>query len=186
LKFGYARVSTIDQNLELQIDELKKAGCDKIFQEKVTGTRKDRPELAEMLKMLRPGDKVVVWKLDRIGRSFKHLIELIEHFKENKIEFISLKENIDTTSATGKLIFNIFASLSEFEREMISERTKAGLAAARARGREGGRPKVKKEKIDLALKMYKSKDYSISEIIEATGIGKTTLYRYLSKHSCNT
>lgn len=181
--FGYARVSTQDQNLHLQIDELQKFGVEKIYQEKVTGTRKDRPELENMIKMLREGDTVVVWKLDRIGRSMRHLIELIEEFKNKKVNFVSLKENIDTSTATGKLIFNIFASLAEFERDIISERTQAGLTAARARGKKGGRPPKKKDKVALALKMYDSKQYSINEIVEATSLSKTTLYRYIEKRN---
>lgn len=181
--FGYARVSTQDQNLDLQIDELIKYGVDKekIYCEKITGTKKERPELDELLKRLSKGDTVVVWKLDRIGRSMKHLIELIDGFKNKGVQFVSLKENINTTSATGKLIFNLFASLAEFERDMISERTKAGLQSARARGRKGGRPKKGNGKVELALKMYDSKEYSISEIVEATGLSKPTLYRRINE-----
>lgn len=183
MRFGYARVSTQDQNLQMQIDELKKAGVEEqhIYKEKITGTRKDRPQLEELLKVLREGDTLIVWKLDRIGRSMKNLIELIEEFNEREVNFVSLHENIDTTSATGKLVFRIFASLAEFERDMISERTKAGLESARARGKKGGRPSKKNEKVELALKMYKSKEYSISQITEATGLSKTTLYRYIEK-----
>ena len=181
MKFGYARVSTQDQNLDLQLDELNKYGVDKTYHEKMTGTKKDRPELEELYKVLREGDTVVVWKLDRIGRSMKHLIELIDDFKNKGIGFVSLKENIDTTTATGKLIFRIFASLAEFERDMISERTKAGLESARARGRKGGRPKKGNGKVQLALKMYDSKEYSISQIEEATGISKATLYRRIKE-----
>ncbi len=179
--FGYARVSTQDQNLNLQVDELQKYGAERIFQEKITGTRKDRPELENMIQMLREGDTVIVWKLDRIGRSIKHLIDLIEEFKNRKVNFVSIKENIDTSTATGKLIFNIFASLAEFERDIIAERTKAGLTAARARGKRGGRPSKKKDKVALALKMYDSKQYTVNEIVEATSLSRTTLYRYLNQ-----
>lgn len=179
MKFGYARVSKQDQNLILQLDALKAFGVDRVFEEKITGTKKDRPELDKLLGQLRPGDTVVVWKLDRIGRSFKHLIDLVNHFGDNGIQFVSLKENIDTTTATGKLIFAIFAGLAEFERDMIVERTKAGLESARARGRNGGRPRKDRDKINLALKMYESKQYTISEITKATGVAKTTLYRYV-------
>lgn len=179
VKFGYARVSTHEQSLDLQIDALKQYGVERIFQEKMTGTRNHRPELDELLKYVRPGDTVVVWKLDRIGRNMKHLIELVECFKEKGISFVSIKENIDTTSATGKLIFNIFASLAEFERDIIVERTKAGLDAARARGRKGGRPKKRTDKVEMAIKMYESKQYTINQITDATGLSKTTLYRYL-------
>ncbi|MTI84342.1 MAG: recombinase family protein [Firmicutes bacterium] len=179
--FGYARVSTQDQNLNLQTDDLQKYGAERIFQEKITGTRKVRPELENMIQMLREGDTVVVWKLDRIGRSIKHLIDLIEEFKNRKVNFVSIKENIDTSTATGKLIFNIFASLAEFERDIIAERTRAGLTAARARGKKGGRPSKNKDKVELALKMYDSKQYTVNEIIEATSLSKTTFYRYLNQ-----
>ncbi|MCL6633722.1 MAG: recombinase family protein [Alicyclobacillus herbarius] len=181
--FGYARVSTEDQNLDLQIDALQQYGAERIFQEKISGERRDRPQLDEMLKYLRPGDTVVVWKLDRIGRSTKHLIDLISGFGEKDIHFVSLKESIDTSTATGKLVFTIFAALAEFERDMIRERTKAGLASARARGRKGGRPRKAEDKVKLALKMYDSKQYSITEITKATGVSKTTLYRYIKKRS---
>lgn len=176
---GYARVSTKDQNLDLQIDALKSYGVERIFSEKMTGTKTDRPELQAMLKYLREGDTVVVWKLDRIGRSMKDLITIVTGLQEKGIHFISLKENIDTSSATGKLIFNIFASLAEFERDIISERTRAGLESAKARGHLGGRPTVASEQRDLALKMHDSKMYSVPEILKATGLGKATLYRYL-------
>ncbi len=178
---GYARVSTQDQKLELQIDALKGAGVEDrdIFKEKITGSKKERPALDKLLEYAEPGDTIVVWKLDRMGRSIRHLIELMEHFKEKNIAFVSIKENIDTSSATGKLIFNIFASLSEFERDMIIERTKAGLEAARARGNKGGRPKKDAEAIKRALKLYHSKEYSIKDITKMTGVSKATLYRNL-------
>lgn len=179
--FGYARVSTKDQHLELQLDALNKHGVEKVFQEKMTGTKKERPQLDEMLKYLRPGDTVVAWKLDRIGRSMRHLMELVDYFKENDIQFVSLHENIDTTTPTGKLMFNLMASLAEFERDMIAERTRSGLEAARARGRKGGRPSTPADKVKLALKMYDSKEYSIPEITDATGVSKATLYRAINK-----
>jgi DNA invertase Pin-like site-specific DNA recombinase len=181
--FGYARVSTQDQNLDLQIDALKQYGVDQIFQKKMTGTKRERPQLDEMLKYLRKGDMVVVWKLDRIGRSTKHLVDLINEFGEKGINFVSLKDGIDTSTATGKLVFTIFAGLAEFERDMIIERTKAGLESARARGRNGGRPRKDEDKVKLALKMYDSKQYSITEITRATGVSKTTLYRYIEECS---
>lgn len=177
LIFGYARVSTQDQNLHLQTDALKQFGVERIFEEKMTGTKKERPRLDEMMKYLRPGDTVVVWKLDRIGRSFKHLVDLVTYFQEKDINFVSLKENIDTTTATGKLVFTIFAGLAEFERDMIGERTRAGLQSARARGRKGGRPAKAEDKVRMALKLYDSRQYSVPEITEATGLSKTTLYR---------
>ena len=138
MKIGYARVSTQDQNLDLQLDALKKADCEKVFTDKVSGAKKQRPGLDQMIRELRKGDVIVVWKLDRLGRSLKHLVELVEQLMEMGVGLQSLNDPIDTTTAQGKLIFNIFASLAEFERNIISERTKAGLEAARARGRLGG------------------------------------------------
>jgi DNA invertase Pin-like site-specific DNA recombinase len=178
---GYARVSTQDQNLQMQLDELQKFGCFEIFEEKVSGSKKDRPALKEMLKMLRPGDRVVVYKLDRISRSTKHLIELSELFEEKEVEFVSIKD-IDTSTAAGKFFFRMMASIAELERDIIRERTKSGLASARARGRIGGRPKSDTKQVKTALKMYYSKEYSISEIVKATGISQATLYRRINEH----
>jgi len=141
MKIGYARVSTQDQKLELQLDDLKKYGCETIFKEKMSGKNKTRPQLTRMIDQLRKGDVVVVWKLDRLGRSLKDLIELVSSFREKGVEFVSLKDGIDTGTATGRFTFNIFASLAEFEREIIRERTMAGLEAAKTRGRKGARPK---------------------------------------------
>lgn len=177
---GYARVSTQEQNLQMQIDALSEAGCFEIFEEKISGTKKERPELNAMLKTLRPGDRVVVYKLDRISRSTKHLIELSELFEEKEVEFVSLQDNIDTSTPMGRFFFRVMASIAELERDIVSERTKSGLAAARARGRNGGRPKVNQKKLELAMKMYQSKDYSIKQIVEATGISQATLYRYIN------
>lgn len=153
-----------------------------MFEEKESGKRKDRPRLEEMLKLLRKDDTVVVYKLDRISRSTKHLIELMEEFEAKGVHFVSLQDNIDTTTAMGRFFFRMLASIAELERDIISERTRDGLTAARARGRNGGRPKVDSKKIALAIKMYDSKDYSLSQIKAATGIGATTLYRYIDKH----
>lgn len=180
LKFGYARVSTQDQSLSLQLDALAHYGVDQTFEEKESG-KKNRPQLDDLLKVLRKGDTVVVYKLDRISRSTKHLIELMEHFEAKGIHFVSIQDKIDTTTAMGRFFFRMLASIAELERDIISERTKDGLTAARARGRNGGRPKVDLKKIELAIKMYESKDYSLSQIKTATGIGATTLYRYLDK-----
>jgi DNA invertase Pin-like site-specific DNA recombinase len=179
MKIGYARVSTQDQNLELQLDALNDYGAEKIFQEKITGTKADRPQLSEMIKILRKGDTVVVWKLDRIGRSMRHLLDLVDEFRETGIGFISLKENIDTTTATGKLIFNIFASLAEFERDMLSERTKAGLKAAKARGRSGGRPNKRNDKAKAVESLYQS-GFRINEIVKQTELSRATIYRILN------
>lgn len=178
---GYARVSTEDQNLAMQLDALTNAGCFEIFEEKMTGTKRDRPALNEMLKMLREGDRVVVYKLDRISRSTKHLIELAELFEEKGVEFVSLQDSIDTSTAMGRFFFRVMASIAELERDIISERTKSGLAAARARGRNGGRPTADKKKVQLAIKMYHSKDYSINQIVQATGISQATLYRKINE-----
>lgn len=181
MNIGYARVSGSHQNLDMQLDALTSADCIQIFQEKMSGKRKDRPELEKMLEMLRPGDRVIVYKLDRIGRSLKHLIDLVDHFHEIGVEFVSLQENIDTSTPTGRLFFHMMAALAEFEREMIVERTQTGLAAARARGKNGGRPKVDEKQIQKALKLYDSKTHSVSEITKLTGISHQTLYRYLKK-----
>jgi DNA invertase Pin-like site-specific DNA recombinase len=178
---GYARVSTQDQNLQMQLDELQKYGCFEIFEEKMTGSKRERPALNEMLKMLREGDRVVVYKLDRISRSTKHLIELAEYFEKKAVEFVSIRDNIDTSTATGRFFFRMMASIAELERDIISERTKSGLASARARGRKGGRPKVAQKPLETALKMYQSKEYSISEIVAATKISQATLYRRIKE-----
>ena len=183
MKIGYARVSTPEQKMDLQIDELKAAGCEKIFSEVVTGAKSDRPELNKMLEQARPGDIIVIWKLDRLGRSLKHLVELVGELIERDIGLKSLHDPIDTSTSQGRLIFNIFASLAEFEREVISERTKAGLSAARARGRIGGRPKglsdKAKNKAVVVAALYKEGKMSISEILENQQISRATLYNYL-------
>lgn len=183
--FGYARVSTHEQNLDLQIDALNRYGCEKIYQEKMTGSRQDRPQLEEMLKYLREGDTVVVYKLDRISRSTKHLIQLSEFFDENDVQFVSLQDSIDTSTAMGRFFFRTMASIAELERDIIRERTRAGLEAARARGRRGGRPRKNQKKIEMALKMYHSKQYTIRDIQEATNVSKSTLYRYANKQKGN-
>lgn len=183
MKIGYARVSTKDQNIHLQIDALKKAGCQRIFEDIVSGEKKDRPKLEKMLEILREGDTVIIYKLDRLGRSIKHLLELMEFFRTKKVELISLSDNIDTSTPQGKLVFNIFASIAEFERELIRERTMAGLEAARHRGRVGGRPKGLSEKAQrtafIAEKLYKENSLYVSEIAKSLGICKATLYKYL-------
>ena len=183
MHIGYARVSSNNQNLDMQLDALTRADCIKIFEEKITGSRKDRPELEEMLKMLRAGDTVVVYKLDRLGRSMKHLIEIVNQLHEMDVNFKSLHENIDTSTPIGRFFFHTMAALAEFEREMIIERTSSGVAAARARGRVGGRPKADKKNIEKALKLYDAKTHSISEITEICGISDATLYRYLKKRT---
>ncbi|SKA75098.1 Site-specific DNA recombinase [Clostridium sp. USBA 49] len=180
--FGYARVSTDNQNLNRQLDQLKEAGAEKIYKEKITGTKKDRPELTKLLDYAREGDTIIITDLTRISRSTKDLISLVEELGNRGINIKSLKESwLDTTTAQGKLMFTIMAGLSQFERDLISERTKEGLKSARARGKKGGRPKKSDKDIERAIKLYNSKQYTIKEITEMTNISKPTLYRYIDK-----
>ena len=182
---GYARVSTQDQNLERQIDALNAYGIDRLYQEKMTGTRQHRPELDAMLSRLEEGDTVVVESLSRLGRSTKDLLTLIDLFESKKVKLVSLKENIDTSTSTGRLLITVLSALSQFERDVIVERTNEGLAAARARGRKGGRPKVADTKIRQALKLYDTKQYSLKEIESLTGVKASTLYRRLKDEKKN-
>lgn len=176
---GYARVSTGDQNLDLQEDALKKAGCGRLFTDTASGAQTDRPGLKEALDFIRPGDTLVVWKLDRLGRSLKHLIETVQALAAREIGFKSLQESIDTTTSGGKLIFHIFAALAEFERDIIRERTQAGLLAARARGRKGGRPRaLTDKKAAMALALRQDPTRSVQDICETLGISRATFYRY--------
>jgi DNA invertase Pin-like site-specific DNA recombinase len=177
---GYARVSTIDQQPALQVDALQAAGCYRVFTETASGARADRPVLAQVLDQLRPGDTLVVWKLDRLGRSLRHLVDTITDLADRGIGFRSLQEAIDTTTPGGRLVFHVFASLAEFERDLIRERTTAGLAAARARGRHGGRPPVLDPgQVELARELYASRRYPVAEIARRLRVGRSTLYRYL-------
>ncbi len=179
---GYARKSTYEQNLSLQKDALKKVGCKKILTDQITGSKEERPGLTKAMDVLRKGDTLVVWRLDRLGRSLKHLIKLIEDLEEKKIGFRSLQESIDTTTSGGRLVFHIFGALAEFERHLIRERTHAGLAAARARGRLGGRPKVlNNKKKKLAVKLYKEEKHTVAEIGEMLGVSRMTVYRYVNE-----
>ena len=181
---GYARVSTHEQNLILQIDALKKNGCKKIFEDKVSGVAAARPGIDEAVSFLRKGDTLVVWRLDRLGRSLKHLIELVGDLEKKGIGFKSLQESIDTTNSGGRLIFHIFGALAEFERNLIQERTKAGLAAARARGKKGGRPKsLDKKQRAMAIQLYNDREHSIKDICDLMKISKTTFYAYLKEHT---
>ena len=175
--FGYARVSTESQNLNRQIDALQKYGVDQIYNEKLTGTKRDRPELEKMLDRMTAGDTVVVESLSRLGRSTKDLIELTELFNSKGVNLVSLKEAIDTSTSTGKLLFTLMSAIAQFERDVIADRTKEGLNAARARGRLGGRPKVDEDSVKKAVKLYRTRQYSVKEIEELTGIKKSTLYR---------
>lgn len=177
--FGYARVSTEAQNLDRQLDALKRYGVDFIYNEKMTGTKKDRPELTKMLDRITEGDTIVIESLSRLGRSTKDLIELVELFERKKVHLVSLKESIDTNTPTGKLLFTLMSALAQFERDVIAERTKEGLKSARARGRMGGRPRTDEAKVKQAVKLYNTRQYSVKEIEELTGVKKATLYRNL-------
>jgi DNA invertase Pin-like site-specific DNA recombinase len=179
---GYARVSTSEQDASLQLDALKAAGCLKVFTDKASGSLDRRPQLDRLLDQLRQGDTIVVWRLDRLGRSLKHLIQLIEDLAANGVGFKSLTEGMDTTTSGGKLIFSIFGALAEFERALIRERTMAGLAAARARGRVGGRPPVMTgDKIKVARQLYDAKDLTVEEIAKTIGVSRKTVYRHLAE-----
>ena len=180
MRVGYARVSRDEQNLDLQIDALKAAGCEKIYTDKIGGTTTERAGLDDLLNYIRPDDVLVVWRLDRLGRTLKKLILMIEELSKRNIAFMSLRESIDTTTSGGRLIFHVFGALAEFEREIISERTKAGLQAAKARGRCGGRPRLMdQEKVRLARTLHNDKSITIGEICRSLGISKGTLYRNL-------
>jgi DNA invertase Pin-like site-specific DNA recombinase len=177
---GYARVSTVDQTLALQQDALEKAGCDKIFTDTASGAKAERIGLADAVAYAREGDVLVVWRLDRLGRSLKHLIETITALNNRKIGFKSITEAIDTTTSGGKLIFHIFGALAEFERDIIRERTQAGLTAARARGRKGGRPRVlTPKKAQMAQALYNDKTNTINDICRTLNISRATLYRHI-------
>src|SRR5437763_13738202 len=178
---GYARVSTQDHTLNLQKDALEKIGCSKIFTDTASGAKAERKGLEEALEYVREGDTLVVWRLDRVGRSLKHLIETITNLNNRKIGFKSITENIDTTTSGGKLVFHIVGGLAEFERDIIRERTNAGLQAARARGRLGGRPKALNtpKKVAMAQALYDNKNNTIDEICRTLNISRATLYRYI-------
>jgi DNA invertase Pin-like site-specific DNA recombinase len=176
---GYARVSTQDQNPQLQLDALKAAGCDKVYEEKASGAKRDRPQLAEALKFMRSGDTLVVWKLDRLARSLKQLIETVEHLDTQGIGLRSLTENIDTTTAGGKLVFHLFGALAEFERSIIRERTIAGLASARARGRIGGRPRsLSDDDLVAARALLSDPTITAQQVADRLKVSLSTLYSY--------
>lgn len=190
MKLGYARISTRDQSPDLQIDALKEAGCECIYQDIASGAKSARPELDNLLGHARKGDTIVFWKLDRLGRSLRHLIELVEKLDADGVSLQSLNDPIDTTNAQGRLVFNLFASLAEFERELIRERTQTGLSAARARGRVGGRPKglsTQAESTAMAAEtLYREGRLSVKAIGERLHISKGTLYRYLRHRGVKT
>lgn len=182
--YGYARVSTTLQDPALQIDALKAAGCARIFTDKASGKSDRRPQLDKLLEAVLPGDVIVVWRLDRLGRSLRHLITALNDLADREVGFRSLTEGFDTTTAGGRLLFNITGSLAEFERDLIVERTQAGLAAARARGRHGGRRTVMTpEKMKLAREMYDTHEYSVETIAQTIGVSRMTVYRHLDQSS---
>jgi DNA invertase Pin-like site-specific DNA recombinase len=181
---GYARVSTDDQNLDLQKDALTQAGCKKILEDHQSGAKADRPGLRSALEYARAGDTLVVWRLDRLSRSLKDLIEMVNQLEARGVGLKSLHESLDTSSSSGKLVFHIFGALAEFERNLIRERTQAGLQAARARGRRGGRPKaLDAVKRTLTVQLYKEKKHTVKQICQMMGISKPTLYKYVDAHS---
>ncbi len=176
---GYARVSTKDQDRALQLDALKAAGCEKLFEETASGAKTNRPELAAALEFMREADTLVVWKLDRLGRSLRHLVDTVTGLADRGIGFRSLQEAIDTTTPGGKLVFHVFAALAEFERDLIRERTTAGLAAAR--GHSGGRPSVMTaHKVQVAREMHGSGQYTVATIAKTLGVSRASIYRYLT------
>ncbi len=178
MKFGYARVSKNDQSLDVQIQKLKQAGCEEIFMEKVSGVKEERKELNRLLDKLRKGDSICVVRLDRLGRRMIHLVQMINAFKEKGINFISLENNIDTTTPLGMILFSMCAAFSEMERELIRERVKAGLDSARDKGRRGGRPKsLTAEKEKILRSLCKSDDVSVKQICDAVGISRSVYYR---------
>ncbi|PCJ06674.1 MAG: recombinase [Rhodobacteraceae bacterium] len=177
---GYSRVSTLEQKPELQLDALREGGCERIFEERASGARRNRPELLAALEYLRDGDTLVVWKLDRLARSIRQLIETVEELESQKIGFRSLTEAIDTTTPGGKLIFHVFGALAEFERAIIKERTKAGLKAAKDRGRLGGRPpSLSAEDISAARAMLRNPDVTVHAVAKRLGVAASTLYRHI-------
>jgi DNA invertase Pin-like site-specific DNA recombinase len=178
MNIGYCRVSTQDQNLELQLDELKKAGCEKIFQDVASGSKDEREGLQKAMGFAREGDCIVVWKLDRLSRSLRHLIDTVNQLKERGVGLKVITQNLDTTTPSGTLVFHIFGALAEFERLLIKERTNAGLASARARGRVGGRPKsMDEKKVQIAKSLYADGKTSVTEICETLNVSRATFYR---------
>lgn len=181
---GYARVSTVDQDAALQVDALEKAGCDRVFVDTMSGAVAHRPQLDRLLEHARSGDTIVVWRLDRLGRSLRQLITQVQELADCGVGLRSLQESIDTTSPGGRLIFHVFGALAEFERDLITERTTAGLAAARARGRQGGRPaKLTGEQIRTAKRLYDDSELTVAEIGQIFGVSRATIYRCLDRRA---
>ncbi len=184
MRIGYARVSTQDQNLDRQRDQLRQDGCERVYEEKVSGAKSGRPELGRMLGALREGDDVVVAELSRFSRSVRDLFDIVGRIDAVGAQIKSLKEPwLDTTTPHGRLLFTFFSGISEFERDLIRQRTLEGMAAARARGRLGGHPKLDPKQVDLAIKMYDSRACTVAEITKATGVSKSALYRYLRQNT---
>lgn len=180
MRIGYARISTQEQNLDLQKDALEGAGCEKIIVDRASGKNAQRPGLQTIQTILRRGDELVVWRLDRLGRSLKDLIEWMAYLEKEGVSFLSLQEAINTGTPTGKLVFHLFGALAEFERNLILERTRAGLAAARARGRKGGRPPtLNAEQQQMVYELYQSRKHPIKDLCSMFGISKPTLYKYV-------
>jgi len=191
MKIGYLRISKEDQTTALQEDALQKVQCEKVFREVMSGAKDDRPQFLAMLAFARPGDIVVVWRLDRLGRSLRHLIDTVMDLQKHKINFLSLTENIDTSTPSGKFTFHLFGALAEMERDVIRQRTNAGLEAARARGRKGGRPKATEamnpRTLTRAKDLYVAKHNTIAEIMQMTGIkSRSTFYKYVVETSKKT
>ena len=183
---GYARISTDDQHLDLQRDALAKAGCERLFEDTASGAKAERPGLTSLLSNLRADDTVVIWRLDRLGRSLKDMIHLVEQLDTAGVGLRSVQENIDTTSIGGRLVFHLFSALAEFERNLIRERTRAGLTAARARGRKGGRKKrLDPAKREVALRLYHERQHTVEELCRMMGVGRSTLYNYLAEAGCD-
>ena len=180
---GYARVSTLEQKLDRQLDNLKEKGCERIYQEKITGTKDHRPELEKMLEALRPGDTLVIDSFSRLSRSTKSLLEMVDKLNEMNVNLVSIKEQLDTTTATGKLMLTMLSALSQFERDLLAERTLDGLKAAKARGHQGGRPKAGNEKMkSKAMALYKANTMTNKEIAEIVGISTATLSRWIKDY----
>ncbi len=179
---GYARVSSVSQNLDAQLDQLKQAGCEKIFTDKINGTKKDRPGWQEMMNYIRTGDMLVIMELSRMSRSLSHLLEIVDELKDRKVELKSLRENIDTSTATGRAFLSIMGAISQMELEIKAERAEAGRAAAKARGKSGGRPRIDPDKLEQARILYQNSDKSAREVCELFGFSRRTLFSYMKSN----
>ncbi|NER27600.1 MAG: recombinase family protein [Symploca sp. SIO1C4] len=180
-RIGYARVSTASQNLDSQIDALQKAGCGKIFSDRISGTKADRPGWHQLMEYIRPGDTLVVTELSRMTRSLMHLLETVKVFEERGVDIVSLRENIDTSTATGRCFLSIMGAIHQMERELKAERAAAGRASAKARGRNGGRPRTDPEKLEQARILYENSDKTAAEVCQAIGIGRRTFFAYMAQ-----